>query len=59
MAETLWNEMYIGINNANLLLNKIESGIYNGENVEIYTGEAYFYVDLIISNWYLNMVVFL
>lgn len=42
MAETLWNEMYIGINNANLLLNKIESGIYNGENVEIYTGEAYF-----------------
>lgn len=42
MAETLWNEMYIGINNANLLLNKIESGIYNGENVKIYTGEAYF-----------------
>lgn len=42
MAETLWNEMYIGINNANLLLNKIKSGIYNGENVKIYTGEAYF-----------------
>lgn len=42
MAESLWDEMYIGINNANLLLEKVSSDNYKGSKKETYMGEAYF-----------------
>ncbi len=38
----VWDGMYIGINNANLLLSKIMQGSYQGPNKELYMGEAYF-----------------
>lgn len=38
----VWDGMYIGINNANLLLSKITSDSYQGSNKELYMGEAYF-----------------
>lgn len=42
MAESLWDNMYIGINNANLLLSKITPDTYTGANKKTYMGEAYF-----------------
>lgn len=42
MAESLWDNMYIGINNANLLLSKITPDSYTGANKKTYMGEAYF-----------------
>lgn len=42
MAESLWDAMYIGINNANLLLSKITPDSYTGTNKKTYMGEAYF-----------------
>ena len=42
LMETLWDNMYIGINSANLLLEKIEAGYYSGENKTKFLGEAYF-----------------
>lgn len=42
MAESLWDNMYIGINNANLLLSKVEPETYKGANKKTYMGEAYF-----------------
>lgn len=42
MAESLWDNMYIGINNANLLLSKITPDTYQGANKSTYMGEAYF-----------------
>lgn len=42
LMETLWDNMYIGINSANLLLEKIEAGYYSGENKTNFLGEAYF-----------------
>lgn len=38
----VWDGMYIGINNANLLLEKLAQDNYQGDNKEIYQGEAYF-----------------
>ena len=38
----VWDGMYIGINNANLLLSKITPDSYQGANKETYMGEAYF-----------------
>ena len=38
----VWDGMYIGINNANLLLSKVESDSYMGPNKKTYIGEAYF-----------------
>jgi hypothetical protein len=38
----VWDGMYIGINNANLLLSKITSKTYTGSNKDLYLGEAYF-----------------
>lgn len=38
----VWDGMYIGINNANLLLSKVESDSYMGSNKKTYIGEAYF-----------------
>lgn len=40
--ETLWDNMYIGINSANILLEKLSLGIYNGANKDVYMGEAHF-----------------
>lgn len=40
----VWDGMYIGINNANLLLEKLAQDTYQGENKEAYQGEAYFEV---------------
>lgn len=42
LMETLWDNMYIGINSANLLLEKIEEGHYSGEDKFKFLGEAYF-----------------
>lgn len=38
----VWDGMYIGINNANLLLSKVTPDSYTGANKTIYMGEAYF-----------------
>lgn len=42
LMETLWDNMYIGINSANILLEKLSLGIYNGANKDVYMGEAHF-----------------
>lgn len=38
----VWDGMYIGINNANLLLSKVTPDSYKGVNKNLYMGEAYF-----------------
>lgn len=38
----VWDGMYIGINNANLLLSKVTPDSYKGVNKNTYMGEAYF-----------------
>ena len=38
----VWDGMYIGINNANLLLSKITPDSYKADNKNTYMGEAYF-----------------
>lgn len=42
LMNEVWDGMYIGINNANLLLSKVSLDSYQGPNKEIYMGEAYF-----------------
>ena len=42
LAETLWDNMYVGINTANLLLEKTSADSYNEEHKNEYMGEAYF-----------------
>lgn len=42
LMETLWDNMYIGINSANILLEKVSSDHYKGTNKNTYLGEAYF-----------------
>lgn len=42
MAETLWDNMYTGINSANILLEKASSESYNSPNKNTFLGEAYF-----------------
>ena len=48
LMETLWDNMYVGINTANLLLEKVSSEKYTGSNKERYMGEAISSEDLII-----------
>ena len=38
----VWECMYIGINNANLLLSKVTPDSYKADNKNTYMGEAYF-----------------
>ena len=38
----VWDGMYIGINNANLLLSKVTPDSYKADNKNTYMGEAYF-----------------
>lgn len=42
LMETLWDNMYIGINSANLLLSKVTPDSYTGTDKRTYMGEAYF-----------------
>ena len=42
LMETLWDNMYVGINTANILLEKVSSEKYTGSNKERYMGEAHF-----------------
>lgn len=42
MAETLWDNMYIGINSANILIEKASTPSYQNVNKDIYLGEGYF-----------------
>lgn len=42
MANTLWDNMYIGINSANLLLQSANAYLSDGAAKETYLGEAYF-----------------
>jgi len=42
MAETLWDNMYTGINSANILLDNASSESYTDANKNIYMGEAHF-----------------
>lgn len=42
LMETLWDNMYIGINSANILLQKVTADGYDGVNKNTYMGEGYF-----------------
>ncbi|MFT2010438.1 RagB/SusD family nutrient uptake outer membrane protein [Pontibacter sp. 13R65] len=42
MPQTLWDNMYIGINSANLLLQNAEAHLQAGTTKDTYMGEAYF-----------------
>lgn len=41
-ANSLWDYMYIGINAANTILDRVESGIYTGSNKATVAGTAHF-----------------